>query len=145
MKLRVLTTMIVSLSLVGFFNFGTAADTIKIGVVAPLSPPGGVETGQAIVDGAKIAAEEINQAGGLMGKEVELVIGDTAGLPEKGTAVMERLITRDKVIAVGGEGHSSVAMAEIEVAHRYGIPLVISEAWADAITGKGYPEVFRVT
>jgi len=145
MKLVVSTTIVVALTLLGFAHPGLTADVIKIGVVAPLSPPGGVETGQAIVDGAKIAAEEINQAGGLMGKKVELVIGDTAGLPEKGTAVMERLITRDKVIAVGGEGHSSVAMAEIEVAHRYGIPLIISEAWADAITGKGYPEVFRVT
>ena len=145
MKTRVFTTIFVGLFLLVTVNVGIAADTIKIGVVAPLSPPGGVESGQAIVDGAKIAAEEINQAGGLMGQKVELVIGDTAGLPEKGTAVMERLITRDKVIAVGGEGHSSVAMAEIEVAHRYGIPLVISEAWADAITGKGYPEVFRVT
>ena len=145
MKLSVSTTIIVALALLGFAHPGLTADVIKIGVVAPLSPPGGVETGQAIVDGAKIAAEEINQAGGLMGKKVELVIGDTAGLPEKGTAVMERLITRDKVIAVAGEGHSSVAMAEIEVAHRYGIPLIISEAWSDGITGKGYPEVFRVT
>jgi branched-chain amino acid transport system substrate-binding protein len=38
-----------------------------------------------------------------------------------------------------------VALAEIEVAHRYGIPLVIAEAWADSITAKGYPEVFRLT
>ncbi len=145
MKFKALTTIIATLFLLCLVNMGLAADTIKIGVVAPLSPPGGVETGQAIVDGAKIAAEEINQAGGLMGQQVELVIGDTAGLPEKGTAVMERLITRDKVIAVGGEGHSSVAMAEIEVTHRYGIPLIISEAWSDGITAKGYPEVFRVT
>lgn len=122
-----------------------SAEGVKIGVVAPLSAPGGVETGQALVDGAKIAAEEINKAGGIAGKQVELVIGDTGGLPEKGTTVMERLITRDKVIAVGGEAHSSVAMAEIEVAHRYGIPLIISEAWSDGITAKGYPEVFRVT
>lgn len=120
-------------------------DAIKIGIVAPLSAPGGVETGQALVDGAKIAASEINESGGLMGKPVKLVIGDTSGIPEKGTTVMERLITRDKVIAVGGEAHSSVALAEIEVAHRYGIPLVISEAWADEVTAKGYPEIFRVT
>jgi branched-chain amino acid transport system substrate-binding protein len=123
----------------------SAQDVIKIGIVAPLSAPGGVETGQALVEGAKIAAEELNESGGLLGKKVELVIGDTSGLPEKGTAVMERLITHDKVVAVGGEAHSSVALAEIEVAHRYGIPLVISEAWADDITAKGYAEVFRVT
>ena len=58
---------------------------------------------------------------------------------------MERLATLDKVVAVGGEAHSSVALAEIEVAHRYGIPIVISEAWSDSVTAKGYPEVFRLT
>ena len=73
------------------------------------------------------------------------MIGDTSGQPEKGTSVMERLATLDKVIAVGGEAHSSVALAEIEVAHRYGIPIVISEAWSDSVTAKGYPEVFRLT
>lgn len=145
MKNKICASLIGVLALFCFTQAAAVAEVIKIGVVAPLSPPGGVETGQAIVDGAKIAAEEINQSGGLLGKKVELVIGDTGGLPEKGTAVMERLMTRDKVIAVGGEGHSSVAMAEIEVAHRNGIPIVISEAWADDITAKGYPEVFRVT
>ena len=145
MKFRTLATIIGAIAVLGFAAAGYSADVIKIGVVAPLSAPGGVETGQALVDGAKIAADEINQAGGLLGKKVELVIGDTSGLPEKGTAVLERLITRDKVIAVGGEAHSSVALAEIEVVHRYGIPLVISEAWADDITARGYPEVFRVT
>ena len=122
-----------------------AQDVIKIGIVAPLSAPGGVETGQALVDGAKIAAEEINAGGGLLGKKLELVIGDTSGQPEKGTTVMERLITLDKVVAVGGEAHSSVALAEIEVAHRYGIPIVIAEAWSDSVTAKGYLEVFRLT
>jgi len=122
-----------------------AQNVTKIGIVAPLSAPGGVETGQALVEGAKIAAEELNAGGGLLGKKVELVIGDTSGQPEKGTAVMERLVTHDKVVAVGGEAHSSVALAEIEVAHRYGIPIVISEAWADSVTAKGYPEVFRLT
>ena len=145
MKFRTFAIIIGAIGVLGLVAAGHTEDVIKIGVVAPLSAPGGVETGQALVDGAKIAADEINQAGGLLGKKVELVIGDTSGLPEKGTAVLERLITRDKVIAVGGEAHSSVAMAEIEVAHRYGIPLVISEAWADGITARGYPEVFRVT
>ncbi len=145
MRLRILAVIVGVLMIAGFSATVDSAEVVKIGVVAPLSAPGGVETGQALVDGAKIAAEQINQAGGLMGKQVELVIGDTGGLPEKGTTVLERLITRDKVIGVGGEAHSSVAMAEIEVAHRYGIPLVISEAWADDITAKGYPEVFRVT
>ena len=145
MMRRPIVLAAVVISLFTFTMFAQAQDVIKIGIVAPLSAPGGVETGQALVDGAKIAAEEINAAGGLLGKKVELVIGDTSGQPEKGTSVMERLATLDKVVAVGGEAHSSVALAEIEVAHRYGIPIVISEAWSDSVTAKGYPEVFRLT
>lgn len=120
-------------------------NTIKIGAVTALSAPGAVETGQSLLEGMQIAVTELNEAGGVLGKQVELVVGDTAGLPEKGTAVMERLITNDNVVAVAGELHSSVALAEIEVAHRYGIPIIISEAWSDDITAKCYPEVFRVT
>ncbi len=142
---RIFVSMLGLLVIQGFAPDIHAQEVVKIGIVAPLSAPGGVETGQALVEGAKIAAEELNASGGLLGKKVELVIGDTSGQPEKGTAVMERLVTNDKVVAVGGEAHSSVALAEIEVAHRYGIPLVISEAWSDSITAKGYPEVFRVT
>ncbi len=145
MVTRLLSISIAILAVLNLLPTVSAQEVIKIGIVAPLSAPGGVETGQALVEGAKIAAEELNGSGGLLGKKVELVIGDTSGLPEKGTAVLERLITHDKVVAVGGEAHSSVAMAEIEVAHRYGVPLVISEAWADDVTAKGYPEVFRVT
>lgn len=145
MRSKMVVLALALLASVMFVSGAVAEDVIKIGVVAPLSAPGGVETGQALVDGAKIAAQELNDNGGLLGKKVELVIGDTSGLPEKGTAVMERLATRDKVVAVGGEAHSSVAMAEEEVAHRYNIPLVISEAWADDVTAKGYPQVFRVT
>lgn len=141
----VFVSMLGLLVILGFAPDTHAQEVVKIGIVAPLSAPGGVETGQALVEGAKIAAEELNASAGLLGKKVELVIGDTSGQPEKGTAVMERLVTNDKVVAVGGEAHSSVALAEIEVAHRYGIPLVISEAWSDSITAKGYPEVFRVT
>jgi len=142
---RIFVSMLGLLVIQGFAPDIHAQEVVKIGIVAPLSAPGGVETGQALVEGAKIAAEELNASGGLLGKKVELVIGDTSGQPEKGTAVMERLVTNDKVVAVGGEAHSSVALAEIEIAHRYGIPLVISEAWSDSITAKGYPEVFRVT
>ena len=142
MTQRMLLSMLGLLVILGFTPDTHAQEAIKIGILAPLW----FETGEALVEGAKIAAEELNAGGGLLGKKVELIIGDTSlGEPEKGVAVMEQLVTRDKVVAVGGEAHSSTALGEIEVAHRYGIPIVISEAWADSITAKGYPEVFRLT
>jgi branched-chain amino acid transport system substrate-binding protein len=85
----------------------------------------------------------INDAGGVLGRPLELVIEDTQGVPEKARAAVEKLITRDKVVAVTGEHQSSAALAGIEVAHRYHVPYMNTNAWSDVIRGKGYQEVFN--
>jgi branched-chain amino acid transport system substrate-binding protein len=121
-----------------------AADAIRIGGVGPLSAPGSFESGKEMKMAMEMAVEEINAAGGVLGKKVELIFGDTQGLPEKGVAVMERLIEKDRVAAVVGEFHSSVAKAEIEIANRLKVPIIIAEAWADVITEKQYRYVFRI-
>jgi branched-chain amino acid transport system substrate-binding protein len=123
---------------------GGTGDTIKIGALAPLSAPGSVTGGTAMKAAFEIAVEEINAAGGVLGKPVELILVDTEGLPERGTAAMERLITQEKVVAVVGEYHSAVGLTAKEVAHKYGIPTVFAETWNDNITAVRYPEVFRV-
>jgi branched-chain amino acid transport system substrate-binding protein len=121
-----------------------AQNTIKIGWVGPLSPPGGYAEGALMKQAAQLAADEINAKGGLLGKQVEVIYQDTRGQPEEGTAAAERLISQDKVVAITGEFHSSVFLAEMEVAHKAGIPIIGVDVWALKITGKGYPEVFRV-
>ena len=118
--------------------------TIRIGGVGPLSSPGDVATGVAMNFTMNLAVKDINAKGGVLGKTLEMVFGDTEGLPERGTAVAERLITEDHVVAITGEAHSAVGLAELEVAHKYGIPIVFAETWSDAITTTGYPEVFRI-
>jgi len=55
---------------------------IKIGGIAPLSAPGAVTGGEAMRDAMMIAVDEVNAKGGLLGCKVELVMGDTEGLPE---------------------------------------------------------------
>ncbi len=122
-----------------------AQEVIKIGGVAPLSAPGGVESGEALKAGMQLAVGDINAQGGVLNKKIALIVGDTGGLPEKGTTVTERLISSDKVIAITGEAHSSVTLAEMEVVHKYGIPFVVAEASSDTISAKQYPEVFRLT
>ena len=119
-------------------------DVIKIGGVGPLSAPGSFESGKEMKMAMEMAADEINAAGGLLGQPIRLIFEDTQGLPEKGTAAMERLIEKEKVVAVVGEFHSSVAKAEIEVANRLKVPLIIAEAWADVITARQYKYVFRI-
>ncbi len=122
---------------------GQAAEPIKIGVTITQSPPGSVVQGTQVKDGLEVTAKMINDAGGVNGRPVELVIEDTQGLPEKARAAVEKLITRDKVVAITGEHQSSAALAGMEVAHRYHIPYVNTNGWSDAIREKGYPEVFN--
>ncbi|MBN1219100.1 MAG: ABC transporter substrate-binding protein [Anaerolineae bacterium] len=117
---------------------------IKIGALAPLSAPGSVSGGTAIKAAMEIALEEINAAGGVLGQPVELVFVDTEGLAERGTSAMRRLINQEGVVGVAGEYHSAVGLTAKEVAHEYGIPLILAETWNDTITSVQYPEVFRI-
>jgi branched-chain amino acid transport system substrate-binding protein len=126
-----------------FANVALAADPIKIGVTIAQSPPGSVSQGIQVKDGTEIAAKMINDAGGVLGRQIELVFEDTQGIPEKARAAVDKLITRDKVVAVTGEHQSSGALAGIEVAHRYQIPYINTNAWSDVVREKGYPEVFN--
>ncbi len=120
------------------------ADTILIGGFGPLSAPGSYQSGTQMRQAVEMAVDEVNDAGGIMGKQVEVAFGDTEGLPERGTAVTERLITQNKVVGLTGEYHSAVALTEMEVAHKYGVPVVFAEPWADDVTGLQYPEIFRI-
>ncbi|SIO45105.1 amino acid/amide ABC transporter substrate-binding protein, HAAT family [Rhodovulum sp. ES.010] len=117
---------------------------IRIGALAPLSAPGTVVGGEAMRDAMMIAEEDINAEGGVLGCEIEVVIGDSEGLPEKATAVMERLITQDGVVAVGGGYHSSVGVASKDVANERGVPVVFAETWNDTITGDKQKYIFRI-
>jgi branched-chain amino acid transport system substrate-binding protein len=121
-----------------------AGETIKIGGIGPLSAPGSFESGKEMKMAMELAVDAINGRGGVLGKKLRLVFEDTQGLPEKGTASMERLVEKEGVVAVVGEFHSSVAKAEIEVANRLKVPIIIAEAWADVITAKQYRYVFRI-
>uniref|UniRef100_UPI003B522E11 ABC transporter substrate-binding protein n=1 Tax=Roseovarius indicus TaxID=540747 RepID=UPI003B522E11 len=122
-----------------------AADCpIKIGGIAPLSAPGTVVGGEAMREAMLIAEEDINAAGGVLGCDIEVVIGDSEGLPEKGAALMEKFISQDGVVAVGGGYHSSVGVASKDVAQRLGVPTVFAETWNDTITGDKQKYIFRI-
>jgi len=133
---------------VGALSFSSAAYAvdcpIKLGGIAPLSAPGTVVGGEAMRDAMVIAEEDINAAGGVLGCDVEVVMGDSEGLPEKGTALMEKFITQDGVVAVGGAYHSSVGVASKDVAEARGVPVVFAETWNDTITGDKQKFVFRI-
>src|SRR3954470_8068410 len=120
-----------------------AQEPIAIGISIAQSPPGSVVQGVQVKDGVEIMKDYINAHGGVLGRPLKLVYEDNQGIPEKGRAAAEKLITSDKVVAVTGGHQSSVCLAEIEVAHRYNVPYINTNCWSDDIRKKGYPEVFN--
>lgn len=121
----------------------TEDEAIRIGWVGPLSA-GAISAGNEMLAATEIAVEEVNASGGVLGRNLELVVRDTMADPDTGVTAMEELLDDENVVAVLGEVHSSVAVAEIEVAHDRGVPFLVADAWADEITGAGYAEVFRI-
>jgi branched-chain amino acid transport system substrate-binding protein len=120
-----------------------AAEPIKVGISIAQSPPGSVVQGTQVKDGLEIMKDILNKQGGVLGRPIALVYEDDQGIPEKGRAAVEKLITRDKVVAIAGGHQSSVCLAAMEVAKRYDIPYVNTNCWSDDIRKKGYPQVFN--
>ncbi|MBC8412836.1 MAG: ABC transporter substrate-binding protein [Nitrospira sp.] len=108
-------------------------DPIKIGIILPLT---GSHTsfGEIEKNSFELAAEEINNAGGINGRELTLLFEDTQGKPDAARAAVEKLITQDQVVMLGGGYSSSVTYAVAEVVLRKGFPFLINTAAADKIT-----------
>jgi branched-chain amino acid transport system substrate-binding protein len=117
---------------------------VKIGVLTPLSPPGDASAGQFIVRGAKMAADDVNARGGVLGgRKIELVIEDDSGTPEKGAAGFRKLATQDRAVAVIGQFHSSVMGAVQDLAEQFKIPVFATQASAKGITERHLTYTFR--
>jgi len=109
-----------------------ASGVIKIGVPAPFSGSA-AEKGTHLKYGMMLAAEEINDAGGLLGKKIELVYADTEAKPEVGVSAYEKLITRDEVQFIVGEVNSHVALAVMDVVARYQTPTIFAIPASDQL------------
>jgi branched-chain amino acid transport system substrate-binding protein len=121
-----------------------AQTPVKMGVLTPLSPPGDASAGQFIVRGAKMAVEDVNARGGVLGgRKLELVIEDDAGTPEKGAAGFRKLATQDQVVAVIGQFHSSVMTAVQALAEQFEIPVFSTQASARSLTERHLNYTFR--
>jgi branched-chain amino acid transport system substrate-binding protein len=121
------------------------AGPVLIGSIHPLT--GGLAgAGNRMDNGASMAVEEINAAGGIAslgGAPLELVSADSTGAAEVGQSEAERLIG-DGVSAIIGTYQSAVTTNVAAIAERDGVPLVIDVAVADSILDQGYTNVFRI-
>ena len=134
----------VFLFVVGYASLTLAAgpDEIRIGATAPLTGPA-AEAGVALKQGMIQAIEEWNAKGGIKVKEsakalpIKLIIEDCESKPAVGVSVGEKLITRDKVhFLIGDAFASSVTMAVMELAPKYGIPMMSIEPVSSEIAKK---------
>lgn len=120
-----------------------AADPIKIGVSQPLT--GSVAaSGNYVTNGAKIAAAKINEEGGLLGREVELIIEDNKSNPREAVNAAEKLILRDEVPVIMGAWSSTFTLATMPKLEEYGVPMVVETSSSSKITKAGNPWVFRI-
>lgn len=118
-------------------------DVIRLGALAPLSRPGFLEAGRHLRAGVELAVEEINAAGGVDGRPIELLLRDTAGVPERAAAAVREFAAQGAV-AVVGEYHSVVAHAAAAAAVEARLPFVCSSAVLDAIVDAPTDVVARI-
>ena len=123
-----------------------AQDVYKIGLVSPLSGAN-ARYGAFANKGANLAAKEINAAGGVLGKKLELVSGDSQCVPAEGVSATKRMISFDKLPIVIGDICSSVTLAMQPLAEEAGVLLVNAASSNPAITYKagvgGFKWTFR--
>lgn len=122
---------------------GRAADPIKIGLVTPLSAPGDYESGQINVKTVELAAKELNEKGGVIGRKIEILKADDEGKPAAGVTAVKRLIS-EGVSAFVGLWHSSVAVAQAKQINRAGIPALLHYSWTDSLTEDHSDYIYRV-
>ncbi len=111
-------------------------ETIRVGVYGDLTGQTS-SFGQSTKNGIELAVEEINAAGGVNGKKIQLIIEDDQGRPEQAKTVVSKLINQDKVHAVLGEVASTNSLAAAPVAQEAKIPMITPSSTNPKVTEVG--------
>ena len=120
---------------------GGADNTVRLGVIGPLTGEYSLY-GTAVRDGAQLAVDELNAAGGILGKDVELFAYDSKGDPVEGVNAYNRLLDEDEIHALVGGTFSGVTLAIKELAVEDGLPILTPTATNPNVTLDA-PNVFR--
>jgi branched-chain amino acid transport system substrate-binding protein len=138
---------VISFLFIGFLLFGcgqkpSAENEILIGEYSSLT--GTTATfGLSTHHGLLLAVEDVNNAGGVLGKPIRLITEDDQSKPEEAATAVTKLITRDKVKAIIGEVASSRSLAAAPICQANGIPMVSNASTNPEVTKKG-DYIFRV-
>ncbi len=129
------------LALLSMAQFARAAEPIRIGLQAPITGPWAYE-GEMARNSVQIVADEINKAGGLLGRPVEIVLGDDQGQPQQSALVAQRMIS-EKVVAVVGTYGSSVNDPAAAIYERNKLVNIAYGSTAESLTTHGRKYFFR--
>src|SRR5260221_10844301 len=128
------------------FSLPVNSQTIKIGLVTALSVKS-ARAGEAITRGLRVAIEEINAKGGVLGKKLELVRRDDEATPAKGVIAARELLFREKVAVLFGGLDTPVSIAIVPIMNEAKVPFMGPWAAGTPITKNGSKDnyVFRVS
>jgi branched-chain amino acid transport system substrate-binding protein len=121
---------------------GAADNTIKVGEYASLH---GSEAafGNSSHEGTVLAIEQVNAAGGVLGKKIDLISEDNQSKPGESATIVKKLITRDHVVAVLGEVASSRSLEAAPICQQSKIPMISPSSTNPKVTETG-DYIFRV-
>jgi branched-chain amino acid transport system substrate-binding protein len=125
--------LLAAASLVACSAGAFAADTIKIGVIAPFTG-GSSSMGVSIRDGVRLATEEINKAGGINGQKIQLIERDDQAKNERGVQIAQEFVNKEHVAAVIGYANTGVALASQSFFQDAKIPVINSVATGSVVT-----------
>jgi len=113
-----------------------AQETIKIGFFAPITGPAAAD-GASATHAVELAVKEVNAAGGIKGKKVELIVYDDRLNPQEAVAIANKLIERDQVIGVVSGSYSGPTRVSAPIFAKAGIPMVAGYAVHPDVTKAG--------
>lgn len=120
-----------------------ASDTIKIGFLGALT--GDVAMfGKPTLEGMKMAADDLNATGGVLGKKIEIVEADNRGDKQEGASVTQKLISRDNVIAIVGDPTTGITKVAAPIAQKAQVLLISAGATGPGVVENG-DFIFRNT
>ena len=122
---------------------GGTTGEIPVGVYVALTGPTGT-FGQSTREGVELAIDEVNEAGGVLGRKIRVLVEDNQGRPDQAVSTVTKLITRDNVIALIGENASSRSLAAAPIAQANGVPMISPSSTNPEVTEKG-DYIFRVS
>jgi len=123
----------VAAAVLAFAGIAGAVEPIKIGVSGPFTG-GSSSMGVSMRDGVKLATEEINKAGGVLGRPLQLIERDDEAKNERGVQIAQELINKEKVVATVGFINTGVALASQRFYQEAKIPVMNNVATGSIVT-----------